>query len=137
MQFQVPQFIDVEDKIFGPFTFKQFAYLFGGAGFSFVMYKLLPLYISIFLILPVVGLVLALVFYKVNNRSFAEILQAAFNYYISNKLYIWKQGKPKKKVAEVKEEDTGFAYVPRLSNSKLRDISWSLDVLDMEKNKKQ
>ncbi len=32
MRFEVPQFIDVEDKIFGPFTFKQFLYLAGGAG---------------------------------------------------------------------------------------------------------
>ncbi|TSC80302.1 MAG: hypothetical protein G01um101429_152 [Parcubacteria group bacterium Gr01-1014_29] len=31
-QFQVPQFIEVEDKIFGPLTTKQFFYLLGGGG---------------------------------------------------------------------------------------------------------
>ena len=30
MQFSVPQFIDVEDKIIGPFTLKQFGFIFGG-----------------------------------------------------------------------------------------------------------
>jgi hypothetical protein len=29
MQFRVPQFIDIEDKLFGPLTFKQFIYLAG------------------------------------------------------------------------------------------------------------
>ena len=28
MQYQVPQFIEVEDKIFGPLTFKQFLYIY-------------------------------------------------------------------------------------------------------------
>ena len=30
MQYQVPQFIEVEDKIFGPLTFKQLVYVVGG-----------------------------------------------------------------------------------------------------------
>lgn len=141
MQFQVPQFIDVEDKIFGPFTFKQFIYLIGGAGASFVLYKLLPIYVSIFLIIPVAGLALALTFYRVNNRPFILILESAFNYYIQSKLYIWKQNKkaPKKEETIPKPEDglANLNYIPKLSNSKLKDLSWSLDVLDMEKKKNQ
>ena len=35
MQFQVPQFLDVEDKIVGPFTIKQFIYLAGGVGMGY------------------------------------------------------------------------------------------------------
>ena len=36
MRFEVPQFVDIEDKIFGPLTFKQFIYIAGGAGVSVV-----------------------------------------------------------------------------------------------------
>ena len=43
MQFKVPQFLDIEDKIFGPFTFREFVYLTGGGGMCFVLYKLLGL----------------------------------------------------------------------------------------------
>ncbi len=139
MQFQVPQFIDVEDKIFGPFTFKQFIYLIGGAGASFALFKLLPIYFSIPLIIPIVALALALTFFKVNNRPFIAIMESAVNYYIGAKLYIWKQKLASKKKEESKKEDDGlsnFNYVPKLSNSKLKDLSWSLDVLDMEKKKK-
>jgi hypothetical protein len=135
MQFKVPQFIDVEDKLFGPFTFKQFAYLVGGAGIAFVLYKVLPIWISIFLILPVLGLSALLVFYKVNGKSFIFILQAGVNYYVSSKLYLWKQRlvKPNSKAKE--EEPSALpltSVVPMTTTNKLKDLSWSLDVQDKE-----
>lgn len=135
MQFQVPQFIDIEDKIFGPFSFKQFLYLLGGAGGAFVLYRLLPIYIAIPLMLPIVGLAFALTFYKVNGKPFIVIAQAYVNYLFQSKLYVWKMRKVKKgdqKVAP--EEEKAIEYIPKLSSSKLKDISWSLDVLDINKN---
>ena len=60
MRFQVPQFIEVEDKIFGPLTIKQFIYLLGGAGLSFIIYSFIGnLYISAVFIIPVVAFALA------------------------------------------------------------------------------
>ena len=80
MQFKVPQFIDVEDKIFGPFSFKEFAYIVGGLGASYVIYKIMPLILGIFLIIPILALAGALTFIKINNRPFVDILQSAFQY---------------------------------------------------------
>ena len=136
MQFKVPQFIDVEDKLFGPFTFRQFVYMAGGAGMIFVIYKLLPFWIAIFLIIPVGLLAGLLTFYKINNKPFIYYLQAAINYAISNKLYIWKQRLAKPKDVNKEEESIAQTSVlPVLSSSKLRDISWSLDVEPDENNK--
>ena len=70
MQYQTPQFIDVEDKIFGPLTVRQFVYLAGGAGLSFILFQLLPFLIAIILIGGVAALSLALAFYKINNKPF-------------------------------------------------------------------
>ncbi|MEK7081408.1 MAG: PrgI family protein, partial [Patescibacteria group bacterium] len=125
--FQIPQFIEVEDKIFGPLTFKQFIYLVGGGGISFVLYSVLPFFLAILLIIPVVGLSLALAFYKINNKPFIGVLEAAFRYALGNKLYIWKKSD---RAAIHKEESiTGQSvYVPKISDSKLKDLSWSLDV---------
>ena len=131
MQFQVPQFIEVEDKIFGPFTFKQFIYLAGGAGLSVLLYLFLPGFISWLLILPVVGLSLALTFYKVNNRPFSLILESAIKYALTNKLYVWKKETKQPKgraAASEQKEPLANMYVPRLSDSKLKDLAWSLDV---------
>ncbi len=135
MQFKVPQFIDIDDKLFGPFTFSQFAYMIGGGGLIFVIYKILPLWIGIFLIIPVAILSILLVFYKINNKPFSYYLQAGINYFISNKLYIWKQRliNPNDKEGEEPEAPQIVSMVPMTSANKLKDLSWSLDVQGKEK----
>jgi hypothetical protein len=129
MRFQVPQFIEVEDKIFGPLTVKQFIYLIGGAGLSFIAYTVIGnLFVSIVAILPIMGFALALAFYKVNNKPFINVVEAAFTYFIGSKLYIWKKvNKPIEQKAEAASIAPDF-YVPKLSDSKLKDLTWSLDI---------
>lgn len=134
MQFKVPQFIDVEDKLFGPLTFKQFAYLAGGGGLVFVAYKLLPLYIAIPVMLPIAGLALLLTFYRINGQPFIYYLQASIVYLVGSKLYIWKQRQKKKKVEE-KLEVKERQVLPTLTNSKLKDLAWSLDIMDNKNSK--
>jgi len=132
MQFRVPQFIDIEDKIFGPFTFKQFVYLVGGIGISYILFRLLPLFFAVLLIVPIITLSLALTFYKVNDRPFIEVLQAGINFIFKNKLYLWKKKAAKAK-AKLKEEPKEVAAPSlKLTASKLKDLSWSLDVLDIK-----
>jgi hypothetical protein len=129
MRYQVPQFIEIEDKIFGPFTFKQFIYLGGGGGLSVILYLFLPKFFAILLILPVAALSLALTFYKVNNKPFINILEAFFKYSLARKLYIWKKVPKKETAAQVAEEASySQIYVPHLGDSKLKDLTWNLDV---------
>jgi hypothetical protein len=133
MQFKVPQFIDVEDKLFGPFTFRQFAYLVGGGGMIFIVYRLLPLWIGIFLILPIAALTGLLVFYRINNKPFIYYLQAAVSYAVSSKLYIWKQrlAKPSDKNKE-EQAPAQVSVLPTVSSNSLKDLAWSLDVQEKE-----
>lgn len=130
----MPQFIDIEDKIFGPLTFKQFVYLLGGAGGSYVLWVLLPKTIALLFILPVAGLALALAFYKINNKSFMYVLESFFRFASGTRLYIWKPRKnaSKKKVQAVEEKKEELSRIPKLTESRLEDISWSLDILDMD-----
>ncbi len=129
MRFQVPQFIEVEDKIFGPLTLKQFIYLAGGGGIAFFFYHFFPFYIALFGIIPTIGIALALAFYKVNNKPFVVIMEAALKYFMSRKLYIWKK---EKELIIRQEERQAPGYtplaIPRLSDSKLKDLTWTLDV---------
>lgn len=129
MRFQVPQFIEVEDKIFGPLTLKQFIFLGGGIGLSVSMYLFLPKFIAFFLILPVFGLSIALAFHKINNKPFIYTVEAFFKYTIGGKLYVWKKSPPKSaKSAAAIPEAPEQVYVPKLSESRLKDLTWSLDV---------
>ena len=95
MQFQVPQFLDVEDKIIGPFTIKQFIYLAGGAGMGYLGYRFVP-YIGWLLFLGFVGIGAALGFYKFNSKPLINAVESAMYYYKSARFYVWrKREKPK------------------------------------------
>lgn len=137
MQFKVPQFLEIEDKIFGPFTFREFIYLAGGGGICFVLYKLLGLLWGAIPILLVAGFSGMLTFYRPNNKPFIELLEAGFNFTLQSKLYIWKRRKAKfaNKNTETPEDDKHMEMREnmRLSGNKLRDLAWSLDVLDLKK----
>lgn len=130
MKYQVPQFIETEDKIFGPLTVKQFLYVAGGAAAGFIIWSLLPRFIAIIIGAPVVIFFLALAFYRYNDRPFVLVVENAIKYYLGDKLYIWR--KQNKKIDEPQEQkeissDAGLD-VPKLSDSKLKELSWSLDV---------
>jgi hypothetical protein len=138
MQFKVPQFLDIEDKIFGPFTFKEFVYLAGGAGLCFVLYKLLGLLWGALPILAVASLAIALARYRPNNKPFINMIEAGFNYFMQSKLYIWKKRKNTMKNDKLKianENNTVNRNTVRLGGNKLRDLAWSLDVLDLSKHR--
>ena len=131
MQFQVPQFIEVEDKIFGPLTLKEFLYLGGGIGISVVLILFVPFkIISIPLALLFMAFSLALSFYKVNGKPFVNTLEAAIYYWLGGKLYIWKKvdKKPTQKPEEMVRQAQSMISVPKLSESKLKDLTWSLDI---------
>ncbi|MEK7539167.1 MAG: PrgI family protein [Patescibacteria group bacterium] len=139
MQFKVPQFLDIEDKIFGPFTFKEFVYLAGGAGLCFVLYKLLGLFFGAIPILAVAGMAIALARYRPNNKPFINMIEAGFNYILQSKLYIWKRRKNTIKNEELKISNENnkremLENQARLGGNKLRDLAWSLDILDLNKH---
>src|SRR5882762_10525491 len=103
MRYQVPQFIDIEDKIIGPLTIKQFVYLAGGGGMAFIVYTYVPLILSIPLIAGIVLLSLGLAFYKVNNKPFIDFVESAFVFYTKEKLYIWKKEQRKPEAKKIEE----------------------------------
>ncbi len=110
----------------------------GGAGLSYVVYKFLGLFLSLLLVPPILGVALALTFIKVNNKPFIFTLEAWLKftinkYLMGGALYIWKKGKKKKVEKAEDEKKEEIKFVPKFSESKLRDISWGLDVLDAER----
>ena len=131
MEYQVPQFIEVEDKIFGPFTLKQFIYVAGGVGLCAILILYFPLIVGIILAIPVAALTLALAFYKINNKPFVEIMEAAFNYYIGDRLYLWKKEKNRVET-QVPTAKPADPQKLGLTQSKLKDLAWSLDIKDQE-----
>jgi hypothetical protein len=134
MQFRVPQFIDMEDKIFGPFTLKQFAYLLGAGGFGFLIWTIIPIkFIAFILIIPVSGFFIALAFVKINNRPLLDMIESAFTYYTGSKVYTWKQPVPMEKATRIEKiisQTQKDDLTQKIKTDKLHDVSLGLDVLD-------
>lgn len=91
MQFEVPQFIEIEDKIIGPLTWRQFIYLAGAGGILIILYLTVPFIFIIIIGLPFTALAAALAFHKVNNRPLSIFLESSINYLTKTKLYLWKR----------------------------------------------
>lgn len=91
-QFVVPQFIDVEDKIIGPITVRQFIIMLAGFLIIAIFYKLFDF--SMFIALGLLTLIISGIF------SFAKINGRPFHYFVLNllqtlkrpKLRVWRNG---------------------------------------------
>lgn len=123
MRFEVPQFIEIEDKIIGPLTWKQFVYLAGGVGILLILYYLIDSF-TIFVMfgLPLGALSASLAFQKVNNRPFSIFLESSINYFTKSKLYLWRKENPQ----PVIQKDEPFALeeeAPSLEFTGKRSIS--------------
>ncbi len=127
MRFQVPQFIE----LLGPLTFKQFIYIAGAIGIGIVLFTFLPNFLALLVSVPVLVFGVALAFYRVNDRPFIQVVEDFFHYTVSSKLYVWKKEDRKVEVGSRKQEvgkPAPQVFVPKLSDSKLKDLSWSLDI---------
>ena len=132
MEFKVPQFIDIEDTLFGQFTFVQIVYVIGGASMSYIIWTILPSFLALLSVGVVMLLSLSLAFYPKDKygKPFIGIMEAGFHFYfISSKLYTWKRV-PKKRVPkeDPSKRKTMSVTVPNISDSNLKTLSWGLDI---------
>lgn len=128
LEFQVPQFIDIEDKIFGSLTIKQFVYVAGGLGAAYLIYYLGGFFVALIIGGPILGFAFALAFYKHNEQPFIKLVENFFNYSTAGKVYIWKQPIPDKKKDEAADKQEQMVETPTINKSRLKDLAWSLDI---------
>lgn len=100
MQYQVPQFIETEDKIVGPFTLRQFIYVAVGGGISFMLYFSVKPWLWFLLSVFAVGGSLALAFIKVNGRPLLNFFLSMLSFYWKPQIYLWQPENP-----ELKKQD--------------------------------
>jgi hypothetical protein len=132
-QFAVPQFIDVENKIIGPITTRQFLIMVVGAFFGFIAYTLADFGLFVFLAVIDVMIVGLFAFFKVNGVPlhffFLNVLQTTkrpktrvWNKYMSIAEIKAQKGKKK----EEKEMEQ-VRMTPRRTTSSLAELSLIVD----------
>jgi len=93
VQYQIPQFIETEDKIVGPFSIRQFVIVCGAGGMAAMLFFVLNTFIWFIVAIPIVGLGIALAFVKVNGRPFIATAMSAARYYWRPQTYVWQPEK--------------------------------------------
>lgn len=112
MQFQVPQFIDTEDKILGPLSIKQFLYLGIVAGFCFVLFFLIgSLFVWILISIVIMGSATSLIVVRVNGRPLSKVFLSALKYYWQPQTYVWQPEDQNMKI----QKDISFSGRPKVS----------------------
>ena len=121
-EYIVPQFIEREPKIIGPFTFKQFIYVGMAGAICFIFYFSIPFHFFILATIFLMSGALALAFLKISGRSLPIILANFLKFSVSPRIYLWKikggslkflKKEVKKEVAK-KELSLKFAEKSRL-----------------------
>src|SRR3989344_1764213 len=95
MRFQVPQFIDIEDKIVGPFTLKQFITYVVAIMFLVTVYIYSDLSLFITIAIPVLGIAAVFAHMKIYGKSFGMVVVSGVSYALKGQMYIWRRQKDK------------------------------------------
>lgn len=128
-QFLVPQFIDVEPKILGPLTLRQFIIAVIGIVIAVVCYKFsdLTLFILEFIIISIFVVLFA--FIKVNGQPFHYFILNIFGVIVGSNIRVW--GKDAKVVHAVEmvdiKKDNGAIQKEEMKTQKLSELSLLLD----------
>lgn len=92
MHYNVPQFIDIEDRIVGPLTAKQLLWLFGLGAVLFLMWFMIDSRVYFFVAaIPVALLFLALAFYRPYGFSLSKFIGSMFFFFVRPKVYVWER----------------------------------------------
>ena len=93
-KYQVPQFIETETKLIGPFTLRQFLFVAGGVSLGAMEYILLNGVFFLAALAVTLAFFGALAFVKVDGAPFINYLAYMLSYALGSKRYVYKPGKP-------------------------------------------
>ena len=130
MQFNVPQFIDIEDRIVGPLTAKQLGWLALDGVTLLVVWNLLDF--SAFIIVAIISTALfgALAFLRPHDLPLVHFVTASLSFTAKPKIYVWKRNPQKNTARKIKptpQKKTSTPGPKSLDPKKLQEISKILD----------
>ena len=100
MQFQIPQFIETEDKIIGPMSLKQFMYIAIGGFMVFLLFFILKTVVWVIFSAFILGSAVAMAFIKYNGQRLPTVIAAIIKYIWFPKFFLWMMPKEKPRARE-------------------------------------
>lgn len=89
--FSVPQFIDVEDKIAGPLTWRQLLWMIGMGITLLVIYNTIGTVGFLIVAVPIILLFCALAFYRPQGQPLIVFLYHGITYFFRPKVAVWER----------------------------------------------
>jgi hypothetical protein len=128
-QFVIPQFIDVEDKIIGPITVRQFLIMMVGGGIVFLLFRLLTFTFFLISGVPIGAATLVFAFIRVNGRPMHYFLLVLLETLRRPRLRAWNRSDVRAlpKVKEKKVDDDSVPVRQPLSKSRLAELALVVD----------
>ena len=143
MRFQIPQFIETEDKIVGPFSLKQFLFLAIGGIFILSLYFGKAGTVALVLVGgPVMAISVMFAFGTINGRPFQEFVLNFFKFNFREHVYTWQKKDDSKLAQKMKQTEKILKKYDRLEKEQaqkpaptgnLSNMSWVVNVKDTEK----
>jgi hypothetical protein len=128
MRYQVPQFVDIEDKIIGPLTLKQFLI------YVVTVMLLVPVYLAsdmslfITIAIPVLGLAALFAHFKLHGRSLFAVIGHASAFMLRGQLFVWRRVNGEKGLPIMGQDVAEYDAVSRGSAS-LSDRARALETV--------
>jgi len=139
--FTVPQFIDVEDKIIGPITARQFIIMLFGFMLMILFYKIFDFSLFIFSSLLVFAITGMFAFFRVNGMAFHFFVLNFIQTLKRPRLRLWNNEYNAMRIVEKEIEDnTENTYLPPppkvFSKSRLSELALIVDTRGAYKGNK-
>ena len=128
-RYQIPQFIDIEDKILGPLTIRQFFYFLAAAAIGFILWNFLTFQYFIIAMTIVGGLSVMFAFVKINGKPFNAFFYSLIGFIFSSQKYIWKKENFITAPEEIHQEKKQEKYITKtMPEQQIKKLSSLLDI---------
>lgn len=136
MQYAIPQFIEVEDRVIGSLTIRQFIMLLIGALFTGLGYSVFDFSLFIVSGIFIMGFASLFAFLKINGQKLEKFIGSFITFSINPKVRLWAKEISIKSEEIVNTERRSIVLKSDLkqdvSRSKLHELSILLDASSRE-----
>lgn len=91
MDFPVPQFIEIEERILGPLSLKQTMFLIVAVGLIFILYFFLETWLHIILSLLILGIAGSFAFIRIGGRTLGQFISSVIAFAFMPRMFVWKK----------------------------------------------
>lgn len=127
MMFSTPQFIDVEDKVAGPLTWRQLLWMIGMGITLLVIYTMIGNVAFFVLAVPIILIFCALAFYRPQGQSLIVFVLHGIMFFFRPKVAVWQRPTTRPKAAPVEVAAKPAAPEKRISAEELHRLASLMD----------